>query len=138
MPALRRRSPAKPHRTGGNAAGMAPDRRGKPDLLLLSIILLLALLAIGAAAYLHIHQLSPAASAAYTYNLVSTTLFRENHKITIDDKCTVFVGNVIHTIGTDAQCQLRCSTQCQTFSETMKSFSFAQGKGCNSCTCICQ
>jgi len=65
-------------------------------------------------------------------------LTREKKEIDIEDRCGPFMGSIVHTVGSEDICKMRCRAQCETNDFKYKGVKYTDGAlGCNSCTCIC-
>jgi len=57
----------------------------------------------------------------------------------IEDRCSLIVGQLIHTIGDSDTCELRCKTECEVRKQTYHDSKFTEiEEDCNSCNCFCR
>lgn len=67
------------------------------------------------------------------------SLLREEVVHSLDDECSVFVGNIAHTIGDESVCQNRCEIYCEAVHREFSRTDFLENPGeCNSCKCSCR
>ena len=60
-------------------------------------------------------------------------------KFSIEDRCTLIVGKIIHTIGTSDSCQMSCKAECEARERGFYSSELLQKeKDCNECSCYCK
>lgn len=57
----------------------------------------------------------------------------------IPDNCGVILGNLLHEIKNEDDCNIRCHNECGLRSLNYNSINFSQGgESCHSCECFCE
>ncbi len=64
--------------------------------------------------------------------------FGAKKTIDIEDQCSQFYNNLVHTVNNEAECQVQCYTRCQALDMSLDDFQFTQQlTRCHDCTCEC-
>ena len=66
-------------------------------------------------------------------------IFEKPHLIELDDECSLIMGNLVHQIRDETDCNLRCNNECNMEDTKLKSSEFSLAtNGCNTCSCYCK
>lgn len=57
----------------------------------------------------------------------------------IKDKCSLIVGQIIHTINDESICKMKCNAECEVREMQFRSSEFTKKEGdCHECRCYCK
>ena len=71
------------------------------------------------------------------YDFKSFALKPELFKI--EDKCSVIVGQLIHTVNNEGTCMMKCKTECEVRDMKFFNLEFIEIENdCNKCSCYCK
>lgn len=63
----------------------------------------------------------------------------EDRNFSIEDKCSIIVGKIVHPIDREDECINKCIAQCETYSLTYDKTEFElKNNSCNACGCFCK
>lgn len=65
-------------------------------------------------------------------------LFEEPQEVVVVDGCSLIMGNLVHQIRDETDCNLNCASRCEVDDMSYYNSSFeASSGGCHSCQCFC-
>jgi len=65
--------------------------------------------------------------------------FRESTFISIEDECSLIMGNLVHQIKDDDSCAIRCYNECNLIDSKVKDYEFIMSQSeCSTCNCYCK
>lgn len=63
----------------------------------------------------------------------------KSEKFTLNDECSIIVGQLIHTVQDEGACQNKCYSQCQSIDADFVRIEFTERpNNCNLCDCYCK
>jgi hypothetical protein len=66
-------------------------------------------------------------------------VFAEPKLLTIEDKCSLIMNNLLHEIKNEDDCKIRCNNQCNLENmRTLKSEFITPNNSCYACKCYCK
>jgi hypothetical protein len=78
----------------------------------------------------------------FEFNIIGNPLSAMTAKTQVffvEDRCSLIVGQLIHTLNDESECKVRCRTTCELRGVQFYDFEFVQKtEDCNTCKCYCK
>lgn len=66
-------------------------------------------------------------------------IFLKPKLVELNDECSLIMGNLVHQIRDEDDCNIRCNNQCNLLGLNYKSIEFTKNQNsCNVCNCYCK
>jgi hypothetical protein len=78
----------------------------------------------------------------FEYSLIKNPfakLTAEVQVFSVEDRCSLIAGQLIHTLSNEDECKVRCKSTCESWNTQFQNSEFLQKeKDCNICNCYCK